>query len=167
MKGDIDISSKANVHDSCAVAGDVEIKDFVAAGPRCVFQGTNHRMDRICMQDGFYIDKFGDRETLKISKITIEPNVWIGRQAMIMPGVTVGRGAVIAARAVVTHDVEPFEVVGGIPADHIRYRFDKEKREALEQVEWWKWSDIKIKENKEFFMTPISELTPEDIKGFE
>lgn len=64
-------------------------------------------------------------------------DVWIGSQAMIMQGVTIGHGAVIAAGAVVTKNVEPYEIVAGIPAKVIGYRFEKEKIEYLLDLKWW------------------------------
>lgn len=167
MQGDISLAESANIHDSCALTGDVEIKDYVAVGPNCVFQSTNHRMDRVCMQDAFYKNNFKDSNTLISSKITVEPNVWIGRQAVIMPGVTIGRGAVVGAKAVVTKDVEPFEIVGGVPAKHIRYRFEDEKRQALKEIEWWNWSRVKIKNNRDFFKRPIEELSVDELEEFQ
>ncbi|WP_459546842.1 CatB-related O-acetyltransferase [Nocardia sp. X0981] len=66
-------------------------------------------------------------------------DVWIGRSATIMPGVTIGDGAVVAAHAVVTKDVEPYAIVGGNPARHIRTRFTAEEVELLLRARWWDW----------------------------
>jgi len=74
-------------------------------------------------------------------------DVWIGSEAMIMAGVTIGSGAVIASRAVVTKDVEAYAVVGGNPAEVIKYRFSAEEIEKLLKLKWWDWSEEKIKEN--------------------
>jgi chloramphenicol O-acetyltransferase type B len=74
-------------------------------------------------------------------------DVWIGSEAMIMAGVTIGSGAVIASRAVVTKDVEPYAVVGGNPAEFIKYRFSVEGIEKLLKLRWWDWSEEKVKEN--------------------
>jgi acetyltransferase-like isoleucine patch superfamily enzyme len=71
--------------------------------------------------------------------ITIGCDVWAGREVLVMSGVTVGHGAVLAARAVVNKDVEPFEIVGGTPARHIRWRFDEDTRKALLEIAWWDW----------------------------
>ena len=61
-----------------------------------------------------------------------------------MSGVTVGNGAVIAANAHVVKDVTPYEIVGGNPARHTRYRFSPQQIEALQRIEWWNWSDDEI-----------------------
>lgn len=68
-------------------------------------------------------------------------DVWIGSEAMVMSGVTVGDGAIIASRAVVTKDVEPYSVVGSNPAKHIRYRFPSEQVDMLLEMKWWEWSN--------------------------
>ena len=64
-------------------------------------------------------------------------DVWIGREAVIMPGVTIGDGAIIAARAVVVSDVDPYTVVGGNPAKHVRERFSDEDIDRLLRLAWW------------------------------
>ncbi|WP_283108904.1 CatB-related O-acetyltransferase [Thomasclavelia spiroformis] len=85
----------------------------------------------------------------------IENDVWIGSNAIILPGVHVGNGAVIAAGAVVTKNVSPYEVVGGNPAKHLKWRFeDQELRHKLNLVKWWEWSDTDIKVNIELFYNP-------------
>ncbi|MHA2758642.1 CatB-related O-acetyltransferase [Aeromonas dhakensis] len=66
-------------------------------------------------------------------------DVWIGSEAMIMPGITIGDGAVIATRAVVTRDVEPYTIVGGNPAKPIRRRFGDEQIALLQEMRWWDW----------------------------
>jgi len=74
-------------------------------------------------------------------------DVWIGYGATIMPGVTIGNGAIVATRAVVTRDVEPFAIVGGNPAQVIRYRFDEETRARLQEIAWWDWDAEKLTRN--------------------
>ncbi|WP_421718520.1 type B chloramphenicol O-acetyltransferase [Algiphilus sp.] len=66
-------------------------------------------------------------------------DVWIGAEAMILPGVTIGHGAVIGSRAVVTKDVEAYAIVGGNPARHIRRRFSDEQIAMLLELAWWDW----------------------------
>lgn len=76
--------------------------------------------------------------------IIINNDVWIGENVTLMSGITIGNGAVIAANSHVVKDVEPYSVVGGNPAQHIKYRFTKEQIEALLQIEWWNWTTEKI-----------------------
>jgi chloramphenicol O-acetyltransferase type B len=66
-------------------------------------------------------------------------DVWIGSEAIIMPGVQIGHGAVIGTRALVTRDVEPYAIMGGNPAKPIRKRFDEAKIEMLLEIAWWEW----------------------------
>ena len=73
-------------------------------------------------------------------------DVWIGYEAVIMAGVHIGDGAIIAARAVVTKDVLPYTIVGGTPAKEIRKRFDTDVIEQLLMLKWWDWSIDKIRQ---------------------
>ncbi|MBX3580305.1 MAG: type B chloramphenicol O-acetyltransferase [Rhizobiaceae bacterium] len=68
-------------------------------------------------------------------------DVWIGSEAVIMPGVRVGDGALIGTRALVTRDVEPYAIVGGNPARTIRKRFDDAQIDLLLEMKWWEWPD--------------------------
>lgn len=79
--------------------------------------------------------------------MVIGSDVWIGMNAMIMPGVNIGHGAVIAAGSVVTHDVMPYEVVGGVPAHCLKFRFPQGIINILLKIAWWDWPLEKIKEN--------------------
>jgi virginiamycin A acetyltransferase len=78
--------------------------------------------------------------------VVIGNDVWIGRDALILSGVTVGDGSVIGARSVVTHDVPPYAIVAGNPARLVRFRFSEHTCEALQQIAWWNWPLSKIKE---------------------
>ena len=77
--------------------------------------------------------------------IVIGNDVWIGYDAVIMAGVTIGDGAIIGTRAVVTKDVEPYSIVGGVPAKEIRKRFAPEVITRLLELQWWNWPDDKIR----------------------
>lgn len=73
-------------------------------------------------------------------------DVWIGSEAIIMPGLTIGDGAVIGTRALVTKDVAPYTIVGGNPATVIRTRFDEADIARLLELQWWRWSDQQLRE---------------------
>lgn len=79
--------------------------------------------------------------------IVIGNDVWIGYDAVIMSGVTIGDGAIIGTRAVVTKDIPPYTIVGGVPAKPIRKRFSDEIISSLLEIKWWEWSEEKIKKN--------------------
>jgi len=78
--------------------------------------------------------------------VKVGHDVWIGHNAVIMPEVTVGNGAVIGAGAVVTKDVEPYSVVGGVPAKKIKMRFPDDLVERIERSKWWDWEHETIRE---------------------
>jgi serine acetyltransferase len=78
--------------------------------------------------------------------IIIGNDVWIGAKSTIMSGVKIGDGAIVAAGALVTKDVEPYSMVGGNPAKHLKYRFDDEDIQGLLEIKWWDWNEDKIKE---------------------
>ena len=74
-------------------------------------------------------------------------DVWIGMEAVIMPGVTVGDGAIIGARSVVVKDVEPYTIVGGNPAKPLKKRYDEKTIASLLKIQWWNWPVEKIESN--------------------
>lgn len=79
--------------------------------------------------------------------IIIGNDVWIGYEAVIMAGVTIGDGAIIGTRAVVTKDVSPYTIVGGIPAKSIRKRYSEETIDLLTELKWWDWPEERIAKN--------------------
>ena len=81
-------------------------------------------------------------------------DVWIGSEAMIMSGITIGDGAIIAARAVVVKDVAPYAVVGGNPATFIKSRFENKEIEQLLTMKWWNWKEEKVKECMPLICSP-------------
>lgn len=79
--------------------------------------------------------------------VHIGSDCWIGTEATILGGVTVGDGAIVGARAVVAKDVPPFSVVVGNPASVVKYRFDPATILALQRIQWWNWPEAKVVEN--------------------
>ena len=101
-------------------------------------------------------DEAGDLPGYPMTKgdVVIGSDVWIGCDAIILSGVKIGDGAVIAARALVNKDVEPFAVVGGIPAKHLRYRFPEATIKALREIAWWNWSEKEIRTARHLIQSP-------------
>ena len=82
--------------------------------------------------------------------IIIGNDVWIGYGAVILSGVTIGDGAIIGTNALVTKDVPPYTIAGGIPAKPLKKRFSEEKISALMKIKWWDWSEEEILKNLKF-----------------
>lgn len=110
------------------------------------------RMDLI-EEYGLHKDNhiFEDSKIRDNEPIVIGNDVWIGANSIILPGVNIGDGAVIAAGAVVTRDVEPYAIVGGVPAKSIKKRFDDGLISLLLKIQWWNWTDEEIEKNIELF----------------
>ena len=105
---------------------------------------------------------FARDEIPKRAPVVIGHDVLISLNAVILKGVHIGNGAVIGAGAVVTKDVEPYEIVGGVPAKHIGWRFDPETRERIEQSKWWEKEPAEIRAiQKGFFTEPSDRKTEE------
>ena len=124
----------------------------IACGAKFLFNCANHTLKSLSTYTFplFYEDwglEKSDVATAWDNKgdIVIGNDVWIGYEAVIMAGVHIGNGAIIAARAVVTKDVPPYTIVGGVPARPIRKRFDEEVIQELETLQWWNWSAEKIR----------------------
>jgi len=91
--------------------------------------------------------------------IVIENDVWIGAKSTIMSGVKIHNGAVVGANSVVTKDVPPYAIVGGNPAQILRYRFSFEQIQKLLEISWWNWNENKIRENaKQMWSENIDEF---------
>lgn len=106
-------------------------------------------------QNGITYAEFDKIEERKI--ITIGNDVFIGMNVTILDGVTIGDGAIIAAGAVVTKDVKPYEIVGGVPAKHIKFRFSEDTINKLLEIKWWNFNDKELKDVEKMFF---------DIEGF-
>jgi len=140
------------LHDKRKDVDKLIIGNYCSIGSGAVFiMGGNagHEKDWIStFPFAFQANIFKDANSAfkNIGDTKIGNDVWIGTEAMIMPGVTIENGAIIAARAVVTKDVSAYEIVGGNPAVHIKYRFTKDEINKLENIKWWNWKEDEIKE---------------------
>lgn len=90
----------------------------------------------------------------EIKQSEIGNDVWIGANVILLPGVNIGDGAILGAGAVVTRDVAPYAVVGGVPAKVIKFRYSSEMIESFLRIKWWDWPIPRIEENIELFYQP-------------
>lgn len=101
-------------------------------------------------------DAIADHNTK--GEIIIGNDVWIGSNVTILSGVTIGDGAVIAANSVVTKDVAPYAIVGGVPAKLLRMRHDDETISALLDIQWWNWSDEVVDERIKYLLSDVHDF---------
>lgn len=148
------------LHDKRKDVDKLIIGSFCSIGSGAVFMmagNQGHNMEWISTFPFYFqanIFKTSKNAFIKAGNTTIGNDVWIGSEAMIMPGVSIGDGAVIATRAVVTKDVQPYSVVGGNPATFIKTRFEQKEIEQLLTMKWWNWQEEKIKENMPLICSP-------------
>ncbi|PSR12016.1 MAG: chloramphenicol acetyltransferase [Bacteroidetes bacterium] len=125
---------------------------MIASDVTFIMNGANHLTDAVstypfAIFGNGWEDAMAGKTYPTKGNTRIGNDVWIGHQAMIMPGVTIGDGAIIATSAVVTKDVLPYSIVGGNPAQLLRMRFPAAKIEHLLKLQWWDWELEKITEN--------------------
>lgn len=125
---------------------------MIASGATFIMNGGNHLTEAVtaypfAVFGGDWSNAMDGRHYPNKGDTVIGNDVWIGHQATIMPGVRIGDGAIIAANATVTKDVEPYAIVGGNPATMIRKRFSDEDIEDLLELRWWDWDMEKITRN--------------------
>lgn len=138
----------------------------LATGVKFIMNGANHGLDGFTTYPFKILGhEFADLPLLGGYKgdTIIGNDVWIGNDVTIMPGVQIGNGAIIAAKSVVTRDVEPYTIVGGNPALLIRQRFSDEIIQKLQALQWWDWSIEKIAH----YGTNLLQATPESLSVLE
>jgi len=144
-----------------------QVGKFCSIAPLARINATNHPMWRPSINNFTYrsqqydlVDNDQDFFNWRRSQpVEIGHDVWVGQGVIILPGIKIGTGSILAASAVVTQDVPPYTIVGGIPAKIIGRRFPKEIEEALLRIEWWNWDHDTIKERmSDFRGEDINEL---------
>lgn len=126
----------------------------IACGAKFLFNSANHTLSSLSTYPfPLFFEEWG-LEKKDITNawdnkgdIVIGNDVWIGYEAVVLAGVTIGDGAIIGTRAVVTKDVPPYTIVGGVPAKPIKKRFPEEVISALLDIQWWNWSEERIAKN--------------------
>lgn len=135
------IVQNARIGSFCSIANDVFIglgthpTDYFSTSP-LVYRVTNTFRVKLIDEDLSFAE---------YAQIEIGNDVWIGARAIVMDGVKICDGAIIAAGSVVTKDIPPYAIVGGVPAKIIRYRFTPEKIDQLLKLRWWTWTTVELK----------------------
>lgn len=147
---------KNNVLYHYPINGDsLEIGKFcsIACGAKFIFTSANHTLESLSTYPFPLFFEEWDTPVSEVATawdkkgdIVVGSDVWIGYEAVILSGVRIGDGAIIGARAVVTKDVEPYAIVGGVPARPIRMRYDQETIRALESLRWWDLPTPQVKQ---------------------
>lgn len=124
----------------------------IACGAKFLFNGANHALQALSTYPFPIFGDWNDQEPVTAAwdckgDIVIGNDVWIGFEAVILAGVHIGDGAIIGTRALVTQDIPPYSIVGGVPAKLIRRRFSEEVIQTLQKIKWWDWKKEKIKAN--------------------
>ncbi len=124
----------------------------IACGARFLFNSANHALGPLTTYPFPLFFEEWDLDVARLADawdnkgdIVVGNDVWIGYEAVILAGVTIGDGAIIGSRAVVTKDVPPYTIVGGVPARPIRLRFPRETVDRLLALRWWDWPEEKLK----------------------
>ena len=126
----------------------------IACGAKFIFNSANHSLSSLSTYPFPIFFEEWDLDVKNITKawdnkgnIVIGNDVWIGYEAVILAGVTIGDGAIIGTRAVVTKNVPPYTIVGGVPAKPIRKRFPQETIDFLLKIKWWDWTEERIRQH--------------------
>lgn len=123
----------------------------IACGAKFLFTSANHSLTSLSTYPfPLFYEEWGlpwhqlTQAWDKRGDIVVGNDVWIGYEAVILSGVTIGDGAIVAARAVVTQDVPPYTIVGGVPARPLRTRYDQATIDRLLRLQWWDWPEEKL-----------------------
>jgi len=159
LLGDIYLGAGTKINSNVEFIGNISIGRYCSIARHVIFQGRNHFFHKAAIQEKFYIELF-KQELGEISKgpIVLGSDVWVGTRAIILSGVNVGHGAIIGAGAVVTNNVEPYSIVAGVSAKHVKWRFPENVRKQLLELRWWDWNKKKIKKNKDFFTSDLTKI---------
>lgn len=157
IQAGVHIGSNTYINDGSVVASG-SIGKYCSIGYNVQIGMYEHPIDFVTTSERIYHTCDAGTPCKEYREIKRPPHigndVWIGSNAIIMQGVSIGDGAVIGASAVVTHSVRPYEIVAGIPAKTLRYRFDEKIIKNLLEISWWDKSDEWISKYKNLFYDP-------------
>jgi len=138
--------------------GHTKIGKFCSIGSNVQFGMSKHPTDLISTHPAFYSNNkafktFSNKNHFKeYEEIILGNDVWVGSNVTIIGGVTIGDGAIVAAGAIVTKNVKPYEIVGGVPAKHIKFRIGETLIDKLIETKWWDKDEKWLEQNHELFL---------------
>lgn len=162
---DSTIFANSTIGDYSYISSDSHIRNarigkFCSIGPGVKINIGNHPSDMVSTHPAFYanhtrLKTFSDKMYFEeFKEVNIGNDVLIGMDAIILSGISIGDGAIVTSRAVVTKNVPPYAIVGGVPAKLIKYRFSEEIIEKLKTIEWWNKDENWLKSNYLTFHNP-------------
>lgn len=144
-----------------------KIGAFCAIAGRLVIRSSDHEIKYLNMQHYFQFHILNSK--IKVTgksngQVIIGHGVWIGDSVIVLKDVVIGNGAIIGAGSVVTKSIPAYSIAVGNPAKVIKYRFNKDVCEVIDNTRWWEWSIEKLKINKDLFEQRLDLLTKEEVK---
>ncbi|GAB1309283.1 DapH/DapD/GlmU-related protein [Urechidicola sp. KH5] len=158
FSGEITVDYRTTLGNNNYLHGKIQVGKYCQFGADVALHATNHPSTYLST----YINKNlfnGELKSLKQEgKIIVGHDVWLGHSVVIVGNVNIGNGAIIAAGAVVTKDVEPFSLVAGVPSKKIKMRFSDEIIEEIQELKWWDMNDEELENKKALFFRNLKDL---------
>ncbi|RWX78762.1 CatB-related O-acetyltransferase [Neorhizobium lilium] len=177
-QGYVTVGHNTLYNGECVVVGTadspVSIGSYCAIGRNLTIMPVNHDTRFAAIQGTVYREMFGEghpgesglpSRSRSKGGITIGNDVWIADNVTILSGVEIGDGACIGAGSIVTKSIPAYHVAAGSPCRTIRDRFPVEVAILMQEIQWWNWSEEKIRRNKRFFLLDLSSCSTADIKA--
>lgn len=148
---------------SCVIVC-ADIGNFCSIADGVLIGAASHAIDHVSTSPVFHAGRnpfrhvFSNIPAPSITQTKVGHDVWIGQSAKILSGVQIGNGSIIAMGAVVTKDVEPYTIVGGVPAKMLKRRLESTIANQIDALNWWEWDDSKIMRYAHLFDNPIEFL---------
>ncbi len=156
--GNVKIGYATTLGKNNFLGGNIVIGNYCQIGADVAMHATNHPMTFMST----YINKNlfnGELKSLKENnKIEIGNDVWVGHGVIIVGDVKIGNGAILAAGAVITKNVSPYTIVGGVPAKEIKKRFNDKIIQEIEELEWWNLEENELEKIKPLFFKDFSKI---------
>ncbi|MGL5052366.1 MAG: CatB-related O-acetyltransferase [Cetobacterium sp.] len=155
LEGNIELDNFVSINNAILSSqiSKIIIKNFCSIAPNVSIIGHLHNYKRITSYYIFsnFFKEFPNNDTITKGDIIIEEDVWIGAGAVILSGITIGRGSIIGANSVCNKPIERYSIVAGAPSKVLNKRFSESKIKEIEESCWWKWSRYELTKNKVLF----------------